>query len=114
MPSRHLDVLPEAEAPGEALELGTRRLVAPGGALVARAVDHHVVELDAVRAGAIGFRPRHLLQPLVANRGAREILVAVPFDGIVAVGDHAAVDCRLHAGILRSRRSSNGTISDRR
>src|SRR5262249_36934381 len=104
-PSRHLDVLPEAGTPGEPPKLGARMVVAPGGARVTRAGDHHVVALDGVRAGVIGFRLRRLPQPLAANRGAREILVAVPLDDVVALGDHAAVDCCLHARILHSRRS---------
>src|SRR4029453_16720112 len=63
-PSGDLDVLPEAEALGHPLHRRSRRLVTPGGAAGAGAVDHHVVELDAVRAGAIRLGLRRLLEPL--------------------------------------------------
>ena len=52
--SLYLDFVPEAEAVGDVVHARARRLVAPGGALVAGAVDHHVVELNAVRTGAVG------------------------------------------------------------
>src|SRR5262245_23294245 len=100
-PSGDLDVLPEAEALGHPLHRGARRLVRPGGAVVARAVDHHVVELDAMRAGAVRFRLRRLFEPLQADRRAREIVVAVTLDDIVALGDHAVVEHCLHVRILQ-------------
>src|SRR5262245_49599822 len=83
--SGDFDVLPEAEAFSHPLHRRSRRLVTPGGAVVARAVDHHVVELDAVRAGAIRLRLRRLLEPLQAHRGAWEIVVAVALDDVVAL-----------------------------
>jgi len=58
---------------------------------VAVAVDHHVVELDTVRAFEVARRPRRLLQPFRAHRLAREILIAVDLDDVVAVGDHVAL-----------------------
>src|SRR5262245_40938921 len=99
--SGDFDVLPEAEAFSHPLHRRSRCLVAPGGAVVARAVDHHVVELDAVRAGAIRLRLRRLLEPLQAHRGAREIVVAVALDDVVAIGDHAVVERCLHVRVLR-------------
>src|SRR3982074_2961045 len=55
--SADLDLVPEAEAIGDVLHRGKRPLVAPGRALVALAVKHHIVELDAVRAFEIGCGP---------------------------------------------------------
>ena len=60
----------EAEAAGDMLHGWARRLVAPGGALVARAVQNHVVELDAVRAGAVRGGLLGLLQEIEAHRRA--------------------------------------------
>src|SRR5438093_5080975 len=108
--SLHLDVLPEAEATGD-LRLGrARRLVDPGGAGVAHAVDHHVVELDAVRAFEIALRLRRLGEPLHAHGGARKIPVAAVLDDVVALGDHMTVERCLHAAMLQAREVSNTTI----
>ena len=68
--SAHLDLLPEADASGDLLHPRARVLVGPCRARVPPALDHHVVELDAVQAFAIVFRPRRRLEPLHAHRGA--------------------------------------------
>src|SRR5712691_4856394 len=96
-PSAHLDVFLESEAAGDLLHRGARRLVGPGGAGVADALDHDIVELDAVRAGTIRLRLLGLLEPVHAYRGAREVLVAATLDDVVALGDHLAVNDCLHA-----------------
>src|SRR5918999_2075872 len=96
--SAHFDVFPEAEAPGDVAHRGVRRLVGPGGAGMACAVDHHVVELDAVRALEIRLRFGRLLEPVQAHRGARKIVVAAAFDDVVALGDDAAFEGGLHGG----------------
>src|SRR5262245_7237840 len=64
-----LNVLPETVAPSDLLLGGERRLVDPGGALVAIAVDHDVVELHAVGAFEVGGGAGRLLEPLRAHGG---------------------------------------------
>src|SRR5262245_28614867 len=99
-PSTDFHVLPEADSPGHRLHLGTRRLVRPGGARVARAVNHDVVELHPVRTGVIGRRPGRRLEPLHAHRGAGKILIAGAVDHVVGVGEHAALQGCLHGSVL--------------
>ena len=53
-----LHIPPEAEAVLDLRHLGARRLVDPCSAVVTLAVDHHVVELHAVRTLVIGGRLR--------------------------------------------------------
>src|SRR6266550_8594881 len=93
----HLDVLPEAEAAGDLRLGGARRLVDPGGARVALAVDHHVVELHAVRTFEIARRLRRLVEPFQAHRGRREILIPAVLDDVIALGDYLTLERCLHA-----------------
>src|SRR5262249_55989348 len=58
----NFDSLPKSKAISNLLHSRTRRLVAPSGAGVARAVDYHIVELDVVGTGTIGFGLWRLLQ----------------------------------------------------
>src|SRR4051794_19551988 len=94
--SADFDVLPEPETVGDLLHPWKRRLIRPSSAGVTRTVDDHVVELDAVRAGAVRIRLIRLLQPFGAHRRGREILIAVAFDDVVALGDHVAFQARPH------------------
>src|SRR5262249_59008353 len=65
--SADFDVLPEADpASGRDLE-GPRRLVDPGIAPVPHAVDHPVVELNAVRASQFLRGLGTLLEPLLPD-----------------------------------------------
>src|SRR5437899_2603240 len=96
--SADLDVLPEAKASTDLLHRRERRLIGPGRTLVAGPVDHDVVELDAVRAFMIRRRLLGLLQPLLAHRGARKILIALALDDVVALGDDTVLQHCLHAG----------------
>src|SRR5581483_3410181 len=83
-------------AVGDLRQLGLRRLIRPGVAGMAHAVDHHVVELDAVRTAQIVSGLCRFLQPFQADRLRREILVAAGFDDVVAAGDLMAVQHCLH------------------
>src|SRR5215471_20964535 len=96
--SADLDVLPETDAAGGHNLGGLRRLVDPGIARVAHAVDHHVVELDAVRAFQVLCGLRNLLEPLHPYRRRRKIEVAAVFDDVVALGDQLAVQGGFHVG----------------
>src|SRR5439155_15822749 len=58
---------------------------------------------DAVRAGAIRLRLRGLLEPFRAHRSAREVLITIALDDVVAVGDDVALQDCLHAPILDER-----------
>ena len=60
------------------------------------AVDHHVVELNAVRTLQVGRGLRGLLQQLDPHMGAGEIVIAAVLDDIVAVGDHPVFQHGLH------------------
>ena len=68
--SADLDVLPEADAVLHLRHLRLRRLVDPGVARVADAVDHHVVELHAVRAleVVVGLRAPSPATPCAPRR----------------------------------------------
>ena len=83
----HLHVFPEAEAVGGMPHLGARGLVGPGGAGMALALHHQVIELYAMRAGAVGLGLGRLLEPLPAHRGGGEIAVAMGFSDVIALGD---------------------------
>src|SRR6266508_5353368 len=66
--SGDLDVFPEAEASADRFHSRLRRLVGPGVAFMAGTVDQHVIELDAMRAGAVGLGLRRLFEPRHAHR----------------------------------------------
>src|SRR5882762_7695147 len=71
--SADLDVLPEAD-PALGFSLGRARpFVNPGIASVAHAIDHHVIELHAMRTGTVLLGHRRLLEPFQAHRARREI-----------------------------------------
>src|SRR5205823_5350855 len=100
--SGDLDILPEAEAPADPLHLRLGGLIGPRGALVTMAVDHDVVELDAVRAGAVGFGLRRLVEPFHVHGGTGEIVVAAGLDDIIAFGDNMAFKDCLHIRALQA------------
>src|SRR6185369_3010610 len=100
-----LDVLPEPEPVGDLLHRRTRRFVGPGRARVASAVDNNVVELDAVRTGAIRRGLIRLLQPFGAHRRGRKILVTVAFDDVVALGDDFTFHACPHAVLRQPQKS---------
>src|SRR5207248_4109305 len=95
--SAHLDVLPEAETPGDLFLGRPRCLIAPGGARVAHAVDHHVIELYAMRAFEVRDRARRFFEPLHAHGGAREISIPAVLDNVLAFRDHTIIDDCFHA-----------------
>src|SRR5262245_46636503 len=98
--SPDLDVLPEADAALGCSLRGARRLVDPGVAGMAHAVDHHVIELDAMRTGAVLVRDRRLLEPVRAHVLRREIEVAVVLHDVVALGDDLAFESGLHGSLI--------------
>src|SRR5262245_18677097 len=63
---------------------------------MACAIDHHVVELDAVRTFQVLRGLWNLDQPLHAHRPGRKIDVAVVLDDIAAFGDDLAVEGCFH------------------
>src|SRR5262249_44556021 len=91
-----LDALPEAKSPADLFHLGSRRLVAPGRPVVPLAGDDHVIELDAVRAGAVVRGLGCLFEPIKPYRFGGKVLISFAFNDVIAVGDHGAVYYRLH------------------
>src|SRR6516165_3767263 len=96
MSSGDLDILPKPEAPADLCHFGARPFVLPRGAFVALALDNHVVELHAVRAGKVACRLLGLLQPIHAHGALRKVLVAVAGDDVVALCDDVSVDTGFH------------------
>src|SRR5215470_12901130 len=99
--SADLDVLPE---PYPALRFGLGGawpFVDPGVARVPHAIDHHVIELDAMRTGAVLFGHGRLLEPFHAHRPRWEIAVAIVLHDVVALSDDLAVQGGLHGGLVR-------------
>src|SRR5439155_4409351 len=94
--SGHLDVFPKAEALGNRLHRGQGSLIGPRRALMTRAPDHHVIELNPMRTGAIGGGLGGLFEPLHMHRGAREIVVSAVLNDVVALGDHMVLQHGLH------------------
>src|SRR5215831_21182290 len=94
--SLDLDVVPETDPVIDLLHCCARRLVRPCGALAACAVRGEVVELDAVRTGQVALCLRRELKQIHAHGLAREIAVAVHFEGPVAVCDHLTAPHHLH------------------
>src|SRR5262245_45965753 len=97
--SPHLDVLPEADAASGRGLRGARRLVDPGVARMTHAVDHHVIELDAMRTGAVLVGHRRLLEPVRAHVLRREIEIAVVLHDVVALGDDLTLESGLHCSL---------------
>src|SRR5262245_37814686 len=97
--SADLDVFPEAEAVRHMAYRRPRRLIDRGGAVMALAGDHHIVERDAVRAGVVGGGLRRLLQPHHAHHRDWEIVVTAFRHDVVAFGDDEILQPCLH-GIL--------------
>src|SRR5690242_7508704 len=60
------------------------------------AADDHVIELNAVRAGAVVSRLGDLFEPVEAHGLGRKVLIALAFDDVLAIGDDFAVNYRLH------------------
>src|SRR6516162_10078636 len=94
-----LDVLPEAESVLDLQHFRPRRLIGPGGAGMALALDHDVVELHAVRTLEVVSGFVGLFQPIHAHGAAGKILIALAIDDVVALGDNSAFDNRLHTGL---------------
>src|SRR5262245_64261610 len=100
--SPHLDVLPEADAASGRGLRGARRLVDPGVARMAHAVDHHVIELDAMWTGAVLVGHRRPFEPVRAYVLRREIEVAVVLHDVVALGDDVAFESGLHGWLIHA------------
>jgi hypothetical protein len=63
---------------------------------VALASDDHVIELDAVWAGAVVRGLVSLFEPIKSYGLRRKVLISLAFDDVVAVGDYRAVYYHLH------------------
>src|SRR5215831_12655743 len=94
--SPHLDVPPEADAALGCCLRGARRLVDPGIAGIAHAVDHHVIELHAMRTGTVLVGDRCLLEPVRAHVFWRKIEITVVLHDVVALGDELALESGFH------------------
>ena len=84
------------EAAADLSHLRARGLVAPGRAIVPPAADDHVIELDAMRTGAIVRGLLHPFEAVHAHRIGRKVLISFAFDHIFTVSNHLAIDHRLH------------------
>ena len=96
-PSADRHVLPEAEPATDRGQRGARCLVGPGGARMALPVDHHVIELDAVRAFAVAIGLGGLLEATPsAQHRAGEVVIPLGLDDVLALGDHVVVQRSFH------------------
>src|SRR5262245_64846912 len=100
--SPHLDVLPEADAASGWGLRRARRLVDPGIARMTHAIDHHVIELDAMRTGAILVGHRRPFEPVRAHVLRREIEVAVVLHDVVALGDDLVLESDVHGYVTQA------------
>src|SRR5262245_37279710 len=97
--STNLNILPESD-PALGFGLGgSWPFVDPGVARMPYAIDHHVIELDAVWTGAILLGHGRLLEPLHTHRPRREIAVTIVLHNVVALGNDLAVQGGLHGGL---------------
>src|SRR6202035_1252747 len=94
--SGDLDLMPEAEPSADMLQRLKWRFIRPRRTLMSDAVDHHVVELDAVRTGKVCLGLRRLLEKVQPRGGGWEIFVAGADLDIVALGDDLAVQGCTH------------------
>jgi hypothetical protein len=90
------NVLPKAEAAADLSHLRSRSFVAPGRAIVPLAADDHVIELNAMRTGAIVRSFLNPFEPVQTHRIAWEVPISFAFDHIFAVSDYLAIDYRFH------------------
>src|ERR1700733_5452148 len=92
--SADLDRMPKSEPSADVLQRGTRLFIGPRRTFMPDAVNHHVVELDGVRAGKLCFGLRRGLEKVQTHGRGGEILVAGTDLDIVAPSDDVAVqDC---------------------
>jgi hypothetical protein len=97
--STHYHVLPEAESATDRCHFRAGRLVTPGRARVPRAVDNHVVEFYAVRAGLIIGGLGRLFEPIPTYCRRRKILATATLDGVAAFSNDFPLDASFRDSI---------------
>src|ERR1700733_2488555 len=97
--SGDLDLIPKAEPSADVLQRRTWRLIGPRRAFIPNAVDDHIVELNAVRAGEVCLGLRRLLEKLHPRGRGWEILISGTDLDFLALGDDVAVQCCAHGWV---------------